>query len=482
MLDVFKFLNNFTKLSLFELKCCKNENSTLYFAFFLGCFGTRFGLNHRFGSTFGRYTIKEMPFYRTMMSRIDSLPLSVSDSATPLSIGWSKMHITPSFPVPSAGYGNRKGQPISVVHDSLFVRSIVLKQGQKRAAIVSCDMLIVPPEISLQLQKQLPTIGWSWRDIFIGSTHTHNSVGAWGKRYIGELFAGKYDQRIVDLICQKIIASLQSAEQGTTELKAVSFQKADANELVFNRLVQDSGTEDPSVRWLNFVKKDGRRALFTTFAAHNTTLSDTVMQFSRDYSGFLVDKLEREDGFDEAVFMAGCVGSMGPDEPKNRTDWQQAAFISDGLKKKISEGIARPKTSERVVNSLITNILHVETIPLNLREPQWRFAENWCFRHWLWSNLYGDYDAEIKVLRISDILMVGMPCDFSGELMQPLEDYAASKGKKLIVTSFNGGYVGYITKDSHYNLNKYETRTMNWFGPGNGAYFSEVVRGVIDKI
>jgi neutral ceramidase len=199
------------------------------------------------------------------------------------------------------------------------------------------------------------------------------------------------------------------------------------------------------------------------------------MQLSRDYNGILVDKLERENGLEQAVFMAGCVGSMGPEEPKTLNDWQQAAYLADGLEDKIDDALT-------VNKPLINKGLRIETIPLSMREPQWRIAENWCLRHWVWTWLYGDYASEVKAMRLGDILMVGLPCDFSGELMQPLEDYAKSKGKILIITSFNGGYVGYITKDSHYNLNKYETRVMNWFGPQNGAYFSEIIEKLVDKM
>lgn len=424
---------------------------------------------------------QENVFYKIMMQRLDSLPFVISDSTTPLSkgvhidsIGWSKVNMTPDFPVSTAGYGSRAGKAIGAVHDSLYVRAVVVQNGTTKAAIVSCDLLIIPPEVTLQLQNALPMVGWRWQQVFIGATHTHNSMGAWGKRYIGELFAGKYNQSIVNFIAKSIIIAIQNAEQNL-ESATIGFGKINASEYVHNRLVNEKGTEDPWVRFMTFTKKSGKRAALVTYAAHSTTLSDTVMRLSRDYNGFLVDKLEHENGLEEAVFMSGCVGSMAPDEPKQLNDWQQAVYVSDGLEDKIDDALMMNK-------SLMNNVLRVETLPLSMREPQWRIAENWCMRHWVWSHLYGDYDSEVKALRIGDVLIVGLPCDFSGELMQPLEDYAASKGKKLIITSFNGGYVGYITKDSHYNLNKYETRIMNWFGPGNGAYFSEIVMKLVDKM
>jgi neutral ceramidase len=429
----------------------------------------------------------ENDFYNTMIQRLDSIPTLPQDSTHPLPmvsgqvrisaektcVGWSKVNITPSFAVPTAGYGSRKGQPIGVVHDSLWVRAFVLEKGGIKTAIVSCDLLIIPPEVTLQVQQKLGAIGWSWQQVFMGATHTHNSMGAWGKRYIGELFAGKYSQELVDFIALKIVQSIQKAQQNVAPA-TYAFNKIDANEFVFNRLVKEQGTEDPFIRMLTFTKQNGSRASLVTFAAHSTTLSDSVMQISRDYNGLLVDKLEHENGLEQAVFMSGCVGSMGPEEPEKLNDWEQANYLADGLEDKIGDVLIKP-------NSLTINALRMETIPLSIREPQWRIAENWCMRHWVWTRLYGDYAADVKAMRMGNTLMVGLPCDFSGELMKPLEMYAASKNLSLIITSFNGGYVGYITDDKHYNLNKYETRVMNWFGPGNGAYFSEIVRKLIDK-
>ena len=419
---------------------------------------------------------QKMPFYNEMMQRLNGFPPPSMDEMpdNDLLVGWAKVNMTPAFAVPTAGYGKRAGKAINVVHDSLFARAFFLKQGASVAYIVSCDLLIIPPEVRLRVQQDLTAIGVDWQQIFIGATHTHNSMGAWGKRYIGELFAGKYDQNVVNLISTSIIEAVKNAQQNA-KISTLNFQKTDAHELVFNRLVKEKGTIDPFVRLVSFTQKGGKRAALVTFSAHSTTLSDSVMQLSRDYSGLLVDNLEQKEGYDEAVFMAGCVGSMGPNEPTNMTDWQQAKFMADGIENKIDSNSVTDKT-------LMYKQLQMETLPLSMREPQWRFAENWCFRHWLWSNLYGDYASEIKVLRVGNVLMVGLPCDFSGELMKPLEEYAAAKGTRLIITSFNGGYVGYITKDEHYNLNKYETRMMNWFGPGNGAYLSEVVLKIIDRM
>ena len=86
------------------------------------------------------------------------------------------------------------------------------------------------------------------------------------------------------------------------------------------------------------------------------------------------------------------------------------------------------------------------------------------------------------MLQLGNILLIGTPCDFSGELAVPLYEFARQRGLELIITSFNGGYIGYITDDKWYDLEKYETKTMNWYGPGNGRYFTEIIKKLIEAI
>jgi hypothetical protein len=118
---------------------------------------------------------------------------------------------------------------------------------------------------------------------------------------------------------------------------------------------------------------------------------------------------------------------------------------------------------------------------LPLRKPSPRLNQTFALRPWVFRWAFGDYPSFVKAARIGDILMVGLPCDFSGELVAELSRYASNKGLRLIITSFNGAYAGYVTDDRHFDKDQYETITMSWFGPYNGAYFQEVVKDVIDK-
>jgi neutral ceramidase len=419
-----------------------------------------------------RTDYREMTYFKQMSDKLEAWK-PAKDTANNFKAGWAMVNLTPSKPTPTAGYGDRKGKPYQSIHDSVYVRTIVLSNASKPIAIVSCDLLIFPPEVTILLKEKLKTIGFDWSQVYVGTTHTHNSLGAWGKNAVGELFAGKYNQNTVNFIADKVLEAIKKASQNQVPAK-IGFGEINAKELVFNRLVGDSlGTTDPMIRVLKVQKQTGEIALFTTFSAHATTLNADKNFLSADYPGEYVQRISKSVNF--ATFMAGAVGSSGPIGEELHDDFKQENTIAEGLYTKALKEINNIKTQE-------INALALSTFEVSLRDPQVRFAQNWRFRPWVFKTLFGDYPAEIKALRIGNNVLIGTPCDYSGELMPEVLAAAKSRNLNLIVTSFNGGYVGYITHDRHYDLNSYETRVMNWYGPQNGVYFQDIIQKILRKI
>lgn len=419
-----------------------------------------------------RTDYRQMSYYKQMNDELEAWKPN-KDSANNFKAGWAIINLTPPKPTSTAGYGDRQGKPYQSIHDSVYVRAIVLSNSAKPVAIVSCDLLIFPPEVTILLKEKLRTIGFDWSQVYIGTTHTHNSLGAWGKNTVGESFAGKYDPSTVDFIADKVLHAIKKANQNQV-FAEIGYGEINAKELVFNRLVGDSlGTTDPMIRFLKIQKQTGEVAIFTTFSAHATTLNADKNFLSADYPGEYVKQISKSVNF--ATFMAGAVGSTGPVGEDLHDDFQQEKKISEGLSMKVLSIIDKIKCEK-------INQLSLSTFRVALREPQVRFAENWRFRPWVFKTLFGDYPAEIKALRIGSNILIGTPCDYSGELMPEVLRVANGRNLNLIVTSFNGGYVGYITHDRHYELNSYETRVMNWYGPQNGIYFQDIIQKILKKI
>ncbi|MFT4031459.1 MAG: neutral/alkaline non-lysosomal ceramidase N-terminal domain-containing protein [Siphonobacter sp.] len=398
-----------------------------------------------------------------------------TDSTTKfLSVGWAKANITPDHATPLAGYGNRRGLVSTSIRDSLWVRAFVIDNGKTRVGLVACDLLIVPPAVITAVQKNWPSqLNFPAQHIYYGAIHSHNSEGGWQTGIGSELITGAYDSTMVQFLAKQIIqACLLATERMATA--EVGYGQLNAKEYVLNRLVGDDGPVDPYLRVLKFKKqRTGETAALVTYAAHATLMNEDNLAISRDYPGILVDSLEKNT-VNFAAFMAGAVGSMKP-LAKGANDEEELKNEAEGLQgdaKKLLPTIETKPARE----------LAFVTVPVGLRQPQLQIAKGWKVRQWVWDKLFGLAQADIKALRIGNTVLLGMPADFSGELIPDLAPTAAKQKVNLMITSFNGNYIGYVTPDKYWSRDTYETVAMNWFGPYTGSYLVETGRKLLEKL
>jgi neutral ceramidase len=395
-----------------------------------------------------------------------------SISGEQLSAGWTAVNITPPIPVDLAGYGPRG--PYKTVLDSTFARIILFDNQHTKAVIISVDLLMFPRLLKNRLEKELIELGFSKTNLFFTATHTHHGFGNWEQSLAGEFAFGQYNETLMDTMVVQIIGGVSHAEKNLSPL-TMGFQKINAGELVMNRLAPKTGKEDPYLRLLHLQKADGKKAIFISFSGHATNLNADSWELSRDYPGILIDQLESIEGIDFAMFGAGMVGShnIDIDIPKGHRRIEETG-------KRLAEKMLTDALSVSYDSSAVIGGLDID---IGLPQSQMRLTKNIVVRDWVFSSVFGPLEANIKALRIGNILFIGMPCDYSGELSvnSQLDEYASQKGMDLFITSFNGNYVGYITEDAHYNTRDHdEVKTMNWVGPHMGVYFTDAIVQIIN--
>jgi hypothetical protein len=411
-----------------------------------------------------RYNVREQPFYEKTLARIAPFPVRTD---TQLAAGASVVSITPNHPTATAGYGKRRGAPFTHILDSVYVRTLVLSNGGRPVAIVAADLLIIPPAVRIQLESRLPEAGYTIDNVFLGATHSHNSVGHWAPGIAARMY-GAYQDSVVRFLTDRILESVRLASRDLQPARA-HYLAVRAPEAVSNRL-NPGGVVDSLMHAIQLVRSDKKRFLLTTFAAHATCHPPETLALSRDYPGLLVDELERS-GFDHVQFLAGAAGSQATRVPDD------AASCSEWTARTLALAFRRDSAQ---FETLVQPVVQLQRVAIDMPPAQARISQNWRLRPWVFHALMGESPGELTALRIGNVLMVGTPCDFSAELMEPLYRHARAKQVRLLVTSFNGGYMGYITPDAYYDKDHYETRLMNWHGPGNGTFFSDCILKFVD--
>lgn len=399
-----------------------------------------------------------------MHERVDSLG-APKEGKHLFTVGYAKQNITPKYLTATAGYGNRLGKKVSSVHDSIYVRCLVIDNGMSKAAIVTADLLLLPPEVALLLEKELSTVGFTPDNTYFGATHSHNSVGNWSHGAMTIMY-GEYDDNLVHTIKDNILLAIKNAD-ASKKSASISAAQIPVSDAVRNRIRRENPV-DSLLRVIHFERSDSAKLLLLNFTAHATCLSGDNMVLSGDYPGRLTQSLEQQ-GYDFAMFMAGAVGSHAA-KTKAR-EWPCVEEMASKL-----TGVLTNQELQRVTDTT----LWMGRVELALPEAQFKVSNNWRLRPAAFNGLMGDYPEYITGLRIGNQLMLGTPCDFSGEFYPALDSMAAARNLNVMVTSFNGGYIGYITPQQYYDVNHYETQLMNWYGPGTGEYLLKCMEMLID--
>ncbi len=427
----------------------------------------------------------ESAYFKTTMARVDSLKNSEFSATDSMYAGFSRIGITPgiNYPaddvangrfkvVPLAGFGARKGKPATGVHDSVFVKSVALKVGEKMVVFVGADLLIMPPNVTDSVVAILSAKGISRDQLLFSATHTHSSVGAWGPGFIGEAFGGEANPSIQQWLVNCLVKSVELAI-GDLSLARISTGSFDAAGLTRNRFIGELGTKNPDFSYIIVSQIGKRRAVIGTFSAHSTTLGDKNMEFSADYPGYWERKME-VDSMDVALFAAGSVGSQSPSGKGD--SFGRSKYIGDSL------GI-RLLTRLDSVTYQDTATFSAVTLRLAMPEFHLRLTTKINMASWLSNKLMPEpQNVYFQAVRIGKMIWISTPSDFSGELALEIKHRLAAKGFDAVVSSFNGSYVGYIVPSGYFYMDEYESKLMGWFGPTMGDYSMYLIRQLTEIV
>ncbi len=411
-------------------------------------------------------------FYKSTMAREDSL-VSILDKQTSdntLEAGWGVSNITPPKPVRLTG---KNFSPYEQVFDSVYVRTMIFNNGSQKIVLLSYDLWIIHPALANAIRNLIKQHFPDITGIYFTANHSHTSIGGWASGLLGTLVVGGNHPETTDFLGEQTIKSLTQAEQMLRPVTLGSGEIA-TDGLVTNRL-NSQGILDDKLRVLKLINDQGQVAVFNTFSAHSVYMNKDINTLSADYPGPFLEFVRDSEDIHFASFAPGATGSHTPighkpfERPKMLHYSRELANYFRSLQGKIETDS--------------TKVLKYIEWPVDLRSPHFRVSNQIRFRPWLFNSIMGVSDASITALRVGNTVLVGLPVELSGEFYPMFETICKQRGLSLMITSFNGKYLGYVNPEHYYfNLRHSETREMNWFGPQNGEYFVELVNRILTII
>ncbi len=282
-------------------------------------------------------TLSEAKKARLFVSDLaHQIPQSAAREPSPLLAGIAAVDITPPAGYRMSGYFRERLN--TGIHDPLYAKALVLEQGGTRTAMVFCDIIGVPADVTHAVRRRVGRETDIPADsIMVAATHSHTGplyCGALRKHFHDKSVAKHghdpceafdYADKLTDCIVQAIIR----ANSGKTPIrleKAVAQQQG----LAFNRrfhmkdgsvrfnpgvknpdIVKVAGPIDPDVGIL-FVRREDRdtpMAAIVNFALHLDTTGGT--QYSADYPHYLEQALRDKYGSDFILmFATGTCGDI----------------------------------------------------------------------------------------------------------------------------------------------------------------------------
>ena len=262
------------------------------------------------------------------------------NSSEELSVGVSYRSITPDLGAYIAGYDNNR--QFTGVHDSLYVKAMVLSDSERSMAILvfDCIGMLHPTlvDIRKEVSSRIPTSEFDVSNIVMTSTHTHSGpdvVGLWGPDHM----TSGVDPVYMKTIVQKSADAIEAAWGNRQNTTAVYAESQFGEDWVYN--IADSLNLDRSLTILQFLDPKGASiATLNNFACHPTIMDGASDEVSADYLSSMYTSLDKNIG-GVNFFLQGCIGGWVQPEYEART-FESVDNRGQELGRKITTALKNP--------------------------------------------------------------------------------------------------------------------------------------------
>ncbi len=445
---------------------------------------------------------------------------TVAPAAEPLQAGVAVVDITPPVPFRMSGYFNERLS--TGTHDPLHAKAVVFQQGDASAALVFCDLVGVPSEVSSAARREAgEATGIPADHIAIAATHSHTGPLYYGALhdYLHERAAERAGSDPHDSsayraeLVEKIVAAIAEAQSAVQPVELRSGY-AREDRLSFNRrfhmsdgsvrfnpgqqnanIVRPAGPVDPQVGivLLSSPQADAKpAAAIVAFALHLDTRGGT--EYSADYPQVVEDRLRESLGTDfDLLFAAGTCGDINHIDV-TKSGRRSTEKIGSLLSQTVRHAIEQPEVlsssepalavrSEKVDVPLQTysdgqmatarrNLDLVGTRELSFLE-QVEAVKIVDLQRWTGPTV----PLEVQVFRLdSETAIVTLPAEIFVELGLAIK--AASPFRTTLVVELTNDSLGYIPTRKAFVEGSYETVNSR-IEPGSGE---RLVEAAIDLL
>jgi hypothetical protein len=379
------------------------------------------------------------------------------------------------------GYGARMSKPAQGIHDDIWAKALVLKDGGKKYAIVTLDILGLPPNVKPQVIEKLNQEGWTEENIMFLPSHSHTSLEMFAlndKNIFNLAPIGIFQQQLLDFVVQALADLIKSADQDLRPVK-IGSQSKEIEELNRNR--RGESYVDKTLTVTRIDRMDGQAmAVLVNWTGHPTIMDEDDMLVSGGWPGYLQRELEDWIGQDVVAMYYN-----GPQADQS----VRAEGAGSHYEKAEKYGRTMAINVRKVYNNIrpaedIPFAYNFKIIPLPDREAHPDFMETG-------GKEYGLDEEKINILleqvfpvqtsigacRLGDLLIVGAPGELIAELGLNIKADLLGRGIKYpVIGGLANEWISYILSEEEYHKGGYES-SVSFYGKDLGAV---IVAGMME--
>ncbi len=394
-----------------------------------------------------------------------------------MEIGYCKVNITP--PILTCSNGGMFDDPKDFhlgVHDELYARAIVFKDGDKKAAIVSADLINLPRysvnkiKKIIKQQTDIPP-----ENVILHALHPHS--GPFSFRFK----KGIRNDAYWTITEQKLAGALFEAQNDMKEF-FVGSGKSTLDYTLNRRILMEDGkvlylpqhpglkpnqVVDNEIGVVSFRKMDNRPLItLINYSCHPLTIGPVPRLISADYPGAVVKHVEK-NLFGSAVYTNGACANIHPQE--HCEGFAAMDNFGTALGDKVLEEM--PFIQKNKAKNLRTLY---DTIPLDLI-PE-KVDQNEDIKEFRNGTIY---DLDITIIALNDIAFIGIPVEYFVELQLDIKSKSPIKNTFLLTLS--NGCAGYMPDERAYPQGGMEVDATK-FTPGSGEKVRDKILEMLGKV
>jgi len=379
------------------------------------------------------------------------------------------------------GYGARMSQPAQAIHDDIKAKALVLSDGRQKYAIVTLDILGLPPNIRPMIIKKLAGTGWTQENVLLLPSHSHSSLEmfALNNRNVFNMPAiGVFQPELMGFVVDTLAGLIAETGRNVRPVKIGTGQVVLEG---MNRNRRGDRAVDQALTVTRVDLRDDRPlAVLVNWSAHPTIMDEGDMWVSAGWPGYLQRTLEEWIGGDVvAMYYNGAQGDQSVIARRAGSHYEMAENYGRKIAKHAQQLYKNIRPSEK---SHFKYKRSKVDLPARTAHPSFMQTGG---------KEYGLDEQKIQVLldqvlpsvttvcalRLGELLIVGAPGEMSAALGLDIKAKLKAAGVPFpVIGGLANEWISYFLTEAQYAQGGYES-SVSFYGPSLG----EKMRGEMLK-